>query len=108
MARLSGVAAMAILSKVGKEIAMPDGGTTVRIPDETGAALDALSVKTRRTRDALAAEAIADYVAREARIVAMIEEGIADLDAGRVVPHEEVMREAREVIAAARARRAPR
>jgi predicted transcriptional regulator len=56
----------------------------------------------RRTRSFLAAEAIADYVARELAIIEKIEQGRADVRAGRVVPHEEVAREARAIIEAAR------
>ena len=77
---------------------MPDGGVMVRIPEDTGAALDALSAKMGRTPEALAAEAITDYVAREMRTLDAIERGMADARAGRVTPHEEVMREVWDIV----------
>lgn len=43
--------------------------------------------------------------AREARLMELIEEGLADVRAGRAVPAEEVFRELDNVIAAAEARR---
>ena len=84
---------------------MADTGTlTVRLSNHTKARLAQLANHTRRTRSFLAAEAIADYVARELAIVEAIERGRADVQAGRVVPHDEVTREARAVIEAARAK----
>ena len=43
--------------------------------------------------------------AREARLNAMIEEGLADIRAGRTVPAEEVFRELDDIIAKAEAKR---
>jgi predicted transcriptional regulator len=53
---------------------------------------------TRRTSSFLAAEAIAAYVAREMDIVAAIERGRGDARAGRMTPHDTVMREVRAAI----------
>jgi predicted transcriptional regulator len=75
---------------------------TVRLPAQTKEQLAELASRTRRTSSFLAAEAIAGYVARELAIVAAIERGREDARAGRVVPHDTVMREARAVIAKAR------
>jgi predicted transcriptional regulator len=84
---------------------MPESATlTVRLPAETKEQLAELAGRTRRTRSFLAAEAIADYVARELSIIEKIEQGRADVRAGRVVPHEEVTREAHAIIEAARAK----
>ena len=66
---------------------------TVRMPVELKARLATLAEHTQRTNSYLAAEAIADYVARELAIVQGIEQGLEDMKAGRVVSHEEVMSE---------------
>jgi predicted transcriptional regulator len=75
---------------------------TVRLSNETKSRLATLAGHTRRTSSFLAAEAIADYVARELAIVESVEAGRADIRAGRFTPHDEVVREARAVIEAAR------
>ena len=49
----------------------------------------------------LAAEAVADYVARERETVAAIRRGLDDMAAGRLAPHDEVMAEMRTIIKAA-------
>ncbi len=61
-----------------------------------------LAGRTRRSSSFLAAEAIADYVARELAVVEGSEQGRADIRAGRFTPHVEVAREARAVVRAAR------
>jgi predicted transcriptional regulator len=75
---------------------------TVRLSGRTKDRLAELAGRTRRTRSFLAAEAIAGYVERELAIIEGIERGRVDLRAGRVTPHEEVTREARAIIEAAR------
>ena len=65
---------------------------TVRLDATTKARLDELAQHTRRTKSFLAGEAIADYVDRELAIVEGIKRGLADIEAGRVVPHEDAMR----------------
>ncbi len=85
---------------------MADSATlTVRLPSQTKDQLALLAGRTRRTSSFLAAEAIADYVVRELAIVEAIEQGRADIRAGRFTPHAEVAREAQAVIEAARAKR---
>lgn len=84
---------------------MSDSGTlTVRLSNATKGKLATLADRTHRTRSFLAAEAIAAYVERELAIVEGIERGRADVRAGRVTPHDEVAREARTIIEAARAK----
>ena len=75
---------------------------TVRLSNQTKDQLTTLAGRTRRTRSFLAAEAIADYVARELAIVEAVENGRADVRAGRVTPHEDVASEAHGVIEAVR------
>lgn len=70
---------------------------SVRLDTATKERLDKLAAATRRSKSYLAAEAITDYVARELAIVEGIQEGLEDMKAGRVVPHEDAM----AVIAAA-------
>lgn len=72
---------------------------TVRLPEDTKQRLERLAAHTRRSKSFLAGEAIADYVARELDIVEGIERGLADMEAGRVVPHEEAMTQLRATIA---------
>lgn len=74
---------------------------TIRLPRKTKAQLGRLAGHTKRTRSFLAAEAIGDYVARELEIVDGIERGLADVRAGRVVPHKEAMARLRQTVKAA-------
>ncbi len=71
---------------------------TVRLPETTKEQLGRLAERTRRSRSFLASEAIAAYVAHELAIIEGIEHGLADMEAGRVVPHEEAMRQIRATI----------
>lgn len=71
---------------------------TVRLPEATKERLGRLAERTRRSRSFLAGEAIADYVERELAIIEGIERGVADMEAGRVVPHDEAMARIRETI----------
>lgn len=77
---------------------------TLRVSPELKERLGKLAERTRRTKSFLAGEAIAGYVERELEIVAGIERGIADMKAGRVVPHEEVMAEIDAIVETAKAR----
>jgi predicted transcriptional regulator len=65
---------------------------TVRMPSETKARLEELARHTRRSKSFLAGEAIADYVDRELAIVEGIKRGLADIEAGRTMTHEDVKR----------------
>jgi len=64
---------------------------TVRIDPETSVLLDHLAAATKRSKSFLAGAAISDYVEKETAILAGIEAGIEDREAGRVVAHEKVM-----------------
>lgn len=78
---------------------------TVRLSPELKDRLAQLAERTRRTKSFLAGEAIAGYVERELEIVAGIERGVADMKAGRVVPHEDVMADIEATIERAEARK---
>ncbi len=79
---------------------------SVRVSVETRERLERLAKGARRTKSFLAGEAIADYVARETEILEGIERGLADMHAGRVIPHEEAMDRLDKTIAAAERRNA--
>lgn len=66
---------------------------TVRLTPEITDQLARLSDTAKRTPSVLAAEAIGAYVAREIRIVEGIERGLSDMNAGRLVSHEDAMAE---------------
>lgn len=66
---------------------------TIRLSPETKAKLARLAEGTRRSRAFLAGEAVASYVERELAIAEGIERGLADMEAGRLVPHDEAMAE---------------
>jgi predicted transcriptional regulator len=79
----------------------PTDTMTVRLSSETKAKLAELAEHTRRTRSFLAGEAITDYVERELAIIAGVQRGLADMEAGRVTSHDVVMSELDDIIAAA-------
>lgn len=81
---------------------------TIRIPTEVSDKLSSISASTKRSRSYLAAEALGAYVERELAIIEGIERGLADVAAGRVTPHDQVMAEAWEIIAQARRNKAAR
>ena len=71
---------------------MPASATlTIRLPSDVKVKLSRLADSTRRTSSFLEAEAIARYVDSEAKNVEGIERGLADVKAGRLVPHEQAM-----------------
>jgi predicted transcriptional regulator len=80
---------------------------TVRLQPEVKERLCELAERSQRTQSALAGEAIAAYVARELDIIEGIERGLEDMRAGRVVPHDEAMRQLRTTIARATKQRPP-
>lgn len=86
---------------------MSDSATlTLRLPAALKDRLGGRAAKTRRTRSFLAGEALADYVERELAIIEGVQRGLDDMQAGRVVPHEEAMRRLRATIAKAAKRQA--
>ncbi|OYX64375.1 MAG: CopG family transcriptional regulator [Novosphingobium sp. 32-60-15] len=64
---------------------------TIRVPLAVQEQLARLSQSTKRSRSYLAGEAVAAYVEHELAIIEGIERGLADMKAGRVTPHDEVM-----------------
>ena len=82
-----------------EEQAMPTSTTmTIRLDPLLKAKLGKLADETRRSRSFLAAEAVEAYVDRELAIIEGIERGLADVDAGRTVSHEDAMASVRQAI----------
>jgi predicted transcriptional regulator len=71
---------------------------SIRLSSETKEQLSMLATATRRSKSFLAAEAVAAYVARERSIIDGIAVGMADMKAGRTVPHDDAMDEIDAVI----------
>lgn len=69
------------------------GETVLTIPlaPEIRRRLGRLAKATERPVEAVAANAIANYVEHELAIIDGIERGLADMRAGRVVEHEQAM-----------------
>jgi len=66
---------------------------TVRLAPEIGAKLEALARDTKRSKAALAEEAVTSFVERNARQVARIKQALAEAESGTPgIPHEDVER----------------
>ena len=79
---------------------------TIRVRPDVKEKLDRIASDTQRSKSFLAGEAVAAYVERELEIIDGIKRGMADVAAGRVVPHEQVMAEAHQIIADAKRKKA--
>ncbi|NDW02544.1 CopG family ribbon-helix-helix protein [Salipiger sp. PrR002] len=78
---------------------MPASTTmTIRLDPQLKAKLGRLADGTRRSRSFLAAEAVEAYVDRELAIIDGIERGLADVEAGRTVSHDDAMASIRQAI----------
>ena len=73
---------------------------TIRVRPDVKEKLDRIASDTQRSKSFLAG------VERELEIIDGIKRGMADVAAGRVVPHEQVMAEARQIIAEAKRKKA--
>jgi predicted transcriptional regulator len=78
---------------------------SITLDPTTEANLDEIAAATKRGKAEIVADAIAAFAEHEAETIAKIKRGLADIEAGRTVPHEQVMREAREIIERAKPRR---
>lgn len=79
---------------------------TIRVTPEVRQQLEKMALSSRRSKSFLAGEAISRYVATEAEIIEGVLDGMADVAAGRVVPHEMAMKRIRATIASPRKRQA--
>ena len=74
---------------------------TIELKPDVRRKLTELAERTHQPAAELAAEAVASYVEQEGRILEGIARGLADMTAGRLVPHEEAMDELDAAIALA-------
>ncbi len=81
---------------------------TIRLGTDVKEKLDRIASETNRSRSYLAAEAVASYVDRELEIIDGIRRGLADIDAGRLVAHDDAMDEIDAVIDAVEAEKSDR
>jgi predicted transcriptional regulator len=76
-----------------EDVTMANSTTlTVRLPHRVKQRLGKLARQTKRTRSFLAGEAISAFVEHELDTIEGIERGLADIEAGLIVPHETAMR----------------
>jgi predicted transcriptional regulator len=91
------------------EIAMPDGSSSVpvslRAPAELIETLDKIAAALDRPRSWVMLRALRQYIADEGQEILDVQEGIAEADRGELVDFDEVMAEARQIVARAEARR---
>ena len=73
-----------------------------QIPAELDEALARLASARGKSKATLICEVLAEFVLSEEAFAAAVEEGLADADAGNVSPHDEVMREIRDLLASKR------
>jgi predicted transcriptional regulator len=71
---------------------------TIRIGIDVKEKLERLARGARRSKSYLAAEAVSTYVERELEIIEGIQRGLADIEAGRVVSHDQAMAEIYAVV----------
>ena len=65
--------------------------TSVRMPADVRERFDELARITGQTRNDLIIEAMEQYIERELREIALIQEGIAQVEAGETSPLDEVV-----------------
>ena len=77
---------------------------TTHLDGETLALVEKLAIARGISSDRFAAEAIQRAAESEADFLAFVQEGIDDIEAGRFIPHADVMAELDEMIARHKAR----
>jgi predicted transcriptional regulator len=78
---------------------MPDNvAIEARIPADLNDALSRLASARRKRKSTLVREALAAYVQSEQEFEAAVEEGRADVRAGRIIDHADVMHEIRQLL----------
>jgi predicted transcriptional regulator len=65
---------------------------TAHISKELVAKIDAITARHDRPRGWAVKEALADWVAAQEERELLMQEGFADIDAGRTIPHEDMKR----------------
>lgn len=77
---------------------------TARVDPEIAELVDQVASAHGRSRAWFVAQAVEKAARKEAEFLAFVQEGIDDIDAGRVVSHEDVMAELDAMIAKHKAR----
>ncbi len=72
---------------------------TIRVSSQVKSQLELMAQSTQRTKSYLASQAITRFIATESEIIDGIKAGLADIEAGRVIPHDEAMALIRTTIA---------
>ncbi len=63
---------------------------SARIDAETSAQLDAIAQRADRSRAWLVAQAVQEFIDRDAELMAFVQPGLDDIAAGRIVTQEEM------------------
>ena len=66
---------------------------TIRVRLDVKEKLDRIAADTHRSKSFLAGEAVATYVDRELAIIEGVRRGASDIEAGRLVSHDDAMAE---------------
>lgn len=78
---------------------MKDVMISARIPADLSEQITLLAQALKRNRTWVIEEAIRGYIATEKQFLDAVEEGLQDMKAGRVVPHESVAQELHDLLA---------
>jgi predicted transcriptional regulator len=72
---------------------MADAGrvVTAKLPDELVSRMDEVSVRIDRSKSWIVRQAVAEWLSEEQRRYELTLEALEDVDAGRTIPHEEVL-----------------
>jgi len=81
---------------------MKDVMISARIPEDLSQQITLLAQALKRNRTWVIEEAIRGYIATERQFLDAVEEGLQDVKAGRVVPHETVVQDLNDLLEAYR------
>jgi len=88
---------------------MPEGAASspvsLRVPADLIETLDKIAAVLDRPRSWIMLRALRQYIADEGQELLDIQDGIAEADRGELIPFDEVMSEARKIVARAEAKR---
>lgn len=79
---------------------------TIQVRADLTEKLERIASETQRSKSVLVDEAIAAYVDHELAAIDAIKRGIADVDAGRIISHAEVVADMHALVAGALRRKA--
>ena len=69
---------------------------TIPVDEAAKAELEELALARGLGMNEMMAEAVSAYIDDQRELLAAIDEGLADIEAGRVIPHEQVVEEMRQ------------